>query len=300
MTARRDRQWRRFLGVMGLLWVLLGLSACAVSPEGTTPASRPFWSQAGPPTTPFLRIETGMHTATIKRIDVDAAERYLVTASGDKTARVWELNTGKLLQILRPPLGEGDEGKLNAVAISPDGATVAVGGYTGYDWEKSVSIYLFDRDSGRLIRRITGLPEVVLHLTWSPDGRYLAAALWGANGIRLYRTVDFSEVARDEAYGSDSYGIDFDRKGRLVTSSWDGSIRLYDAGFRLLAKQPAPDGKEPFSVRFSPEGDRVAVGFSDSTAVNVLSGQDLSLLYAPDTSGVPSVNYFLTSVTIIF
>jgi hypothetical protein len=36
---------------------------------------------------PFLRLETGMHTAAIKRISVDAAERYVVTASHDKTAR---------------------------------------------------------------------------------------------------------------------------------------------------------------------------------------------------------------------
>jgi WD40 repeat protein len=281
---------RRILNRAGLLFGLLGLNFCAVSPGGTTPAPRPSSSQAGPPTAPFLRIETGMHTAPISRIAVDAAERYLVTASLDKTARVWELTTGKLLQILRPPLGDGNEGKLYAVAISPDGATVAVGGWTRFKWEKSHSIYLFDQDSGRLIRRLTGLPDVILDLTYSPDGRYLAAALFGTNGIRLYRTADFREVARDEAYGGGSYGIDFDRQGRLVTSSEDGFIRLYDAGFRLLAKQLAPGRKDPFSVRFSPEGDRVAVGFDDSTAVNVLSGQDLSLLYAPDTSGMDNGN----------
>lgn len=33
------------------------------------------------PTRPFLRIETGMHTAAIKRIDTDAAGRFLVTGS---------------------------------------------------------------------------------------------------------------------------------------------------------------------------------------------------------------------------
>ena len=36
---------------------------------------------AQPPDTPFLRIEAGMHTAPIWRIDVDAQERFLVTAS---------------------------------------------------------------------------------------------------------------------------------------------------------------------------------------------------------------------------
>src|SRR5205809_1260029 len=81
-----------------------------------------------PPTAPMLRIETGMHTALILRIGVDTANRYLVTGSYDKTVRVWELATGRLLQTLRLPIGEGNEGKINAVAISPDGKTVACGG----------------------------------------------------------------------------------------------------------------------------------------------------------------------------
>jgi hypothetical protein len=34
----------------------------------------------------------------------------------------------QLVRVLRVPLGEGDEGKLYAVALSPDGA---LGGFTG-------------------------------------------------------------------------------------------------------------------------------------------------------------------------
>lgn len=226
-----------------------------------------------PPATPFLRIETGMHTAPIRRIDVDAAERYLVTASHDKTARVWDLASGKLLQVLRPPLGSGNEGRLDAVAISPDGRTVAVGGWTGWDWYGEASIYLFDRDSGQLTQRITGLSTVILHLAYSPDGRYLAAALFGTNGIRVYATSDLAEVGRDTDYGDDSYWVEFDRRGRLVSTSYDGYLRLYGADFKLITKRPAPGGKQPFTARFSPSGDQVAVGFGDTTAVNVLSGE---------------------------
>jgi WD40 repeat protein len=60
-----------------------------------------------------------MHTAVIKRVDVDAAGRRLVTASEDGTARVWELPSGRLEQIMRPPHREGIEGKLFAVAVCP-------------------------------------------------------------------------------------------------------------------------------------------------------------------------------------
>jgi WD40 repeat protein len=244
--------------------------------------------QADSSTTPFLRIETGMHTAPIMRIDVDAKERYLVTASHDKTVRVWDLTSGKLLQVLRPPIGPGNEGRLNAVASSPDGETVAVGGMIGPAVDE-MNIYLFDRNSGRLQGRIAGLPDVIPHLAYSTDGRYLAAAL-GAGGIRIYRSRDGVEVDRDTNYGGSSYWVEFDRAGRLVSTCLDGYIRLYDADFKLLGKRQAPGGKQPFAARFSPAGDTIAVGFYDSTAVNVLSGKDLSFLYAPTTQGVDHGN----------
>jgi len=136
---------------------------------------------------PILRIDAGMHTAVIKRIGVDAENRFLVTGSDDKTVRVWDLGTGRLLRTLRPPLGPGNEGKVFAVALSPDGATVACGGWTGYEWDGSHAIYLFDRQSGRLLRPLPGLPNVIFHLAFSRDGRYLAA-LGAKNGLRVYET----------------------------------------------------------------------------------------------------------------
>lgn len=129
------------------------------------------------------------------------------------------------------------------------------------------------------------MPEFIRHLAYSPDGRYLAAALWGKNGIRVYRSSDLAEVGRDTDYGDNSHWVEFDRRGWLVSASYDGYVRLYGADFKLIAKRPAPGGKRPYSARFSPSGDKVAVGFADSTAVNVLSGEDLSFLYAPTTQG---------------
>ena len=143
-----------------------------------------------PPSEPVLRIETGMHTASIWRIGVDAAERFLVTASYDKTARLWDLETGRLLRVLRPPIGAGNEGKLYAVAISPDGAIVAAGGWTGWGWDGTASVHLFDRQSGRLLRRLTGLANVINYLAFSREGDYLAATLYGGEGVRVWRTAD--------------------------------------------------------------------------------------------------------------
>lgn len=249
------------------------------------------WAQpteAPASTKPFPAIEAGMHTAPIRRIAVDRAGRWAVTASHDKTARVWDLRTGALLRVLRVPVGEGDEGKLYAVALSPDGELVALGGWTD---PVGTSIYLFDRASGRLRQRLAGLPNVVLHLAFSADGRRLAAALGGANGIRVYGATGqgaWAQVAADGAYGAVSYSVEFDAAGRLLATSYDGDLRLYGAGasgrLQPLRRRTAPGGKRPFSARFSPDGRRIAVGFDDSTAVALLDGTSLEPMAAADTS----------------
>ena len=235
---------------------------------------------------PILRIETGMHTAAINHIATDASNRYLATGSYDKTVRIWELSTGKLIRTLRPPIGDGEEGKIYAVAISPDGKTVAVGGWTGYEWDEFDSIYIFDLESGSLKKRIKQLPSNIFHLVYSKDGKYLAASLARDNGIRVYQTSNYSQVAIDGDYGSDTYGLDFDKDGRLATASYDGFVRIYDSNFGLLHKKMVPGGRQPYSVRFSPDGKSIAVGFNDSATVIVLSSEDIAPIFFPDVSGI--------------
>jgi WD40 repeat protein len=245
---------------------------------------------AKPPAQPVLRIETGMHTSVVWRMGVDAAGRFLVTGSEDKTVRVWELATGRLLRTLRPPIGAGNEGKIFAVAISPDGSLIAAGGWTGFEWDKQYRIYLFDRESGRIALRLGGALTVVNHLAFSPDGTRLAAALGAGAGIRVFRVSDGGEIGRDTDCGAVSLGLDFDRAGRLVTGCWDGQLRLYDRNLTLLKKVRAPSGQRPIAVRFAPDGAKVAVGYSDSERVDVLDSNSLEGLYRPDTTGVSNGN----------
>ena len=118
-----------------------------------------------------------MHTAVIRRISVDRDNRLLATASTDKTAKLWELSTGKLLRTIRVPVAAGHEGKVNAVALSPDGKTLAVAGWTGMEESDGYFIYIFDTETGILKRTIPAVNEIIFHMAYSPDGKYLAANL---------------------------------------------------------------------------------------------------------------------------
>ena len=249
---------------------------------------------------PILTIEMGIHSSMIRDMVVDAGNRILVTGSNDKTVRIWDLSTGKLLKILRPPIGQGSEGVIHAVAISPDGNTIACGGSfnDGKSYKvfrsvgKSYNIFFFDRESGRLIKRVSGLPTAVLSLRFSKDGHRLAAGLWGnpsffvKGGLRVFSferrnfEVQCKLLREDRDYQSHILGLDFSAEGRLVASSLDGSLRLYDGNLKLIAKQPAEE--KPEFVKFSPDGKRIALGHLDVARVDIFSATDLSRLVSPD------------------
>lgn len=249
---------------------------------------------AEPPEVPILRIETGMHTTMIRRLVVDARNNRLITCADDKTIRVWQMPGPRLMATLRVPLGDGHEGQLLGLALSPDGRTVAAAGWTGWDWEGKASIYLFDATSGELVRRIGGLRDAVHALAWSPDGKYLAVGLQGRAGLDFIRLEDGQVAASDRQYLDKLIDLDFDRNGRVAAVALDGMVRLYDSSFRLLGRRKVSGGSKLVSVRFSPDGERLAIGFADAAVAAVASGRDLSPQYQADTAGLVDQASFLT------
>ena len=246
---------------------------------------------AEPTTLPLPRLETGMHTASITRIATDAAGRWAVTASHDNGTRV---GGGKRAPArgAAPPQDVGDEGKLYAVALSPNGAVVAVGGWTGWDWDKEFAIYLFDRASGR------PAPPARATVNRSPPRlltrRPLAGSEPGGHGVRIFEATRGEETGRDAAYGDTSHSVHFSPDGRrLLTTSYDGQVRLYAVNDGTLGQptRASPGGgQRPFAARFSPDGRRIAVGFDDSTVVQVLDAKTLKEMARPSTVGVDNGN----------
>ncbi len=245
---------------------------------------------------PVLVVDPGMHTAAIRSVSVDAAGRFAVTGSLDKTVRLWSVTNGKLLRTIRIPAGPGVIGIIHAVAMSPDGALVAAGGWTGGN-ANDQPIYLFETRTGKMTAHIAGVSATTLSLVFSADGRYLAAGLSGGEGLRVYdRDQQWAEVFRDTHYGSAIYGLTFADGGRLATTSYGGKVRLYDhRDFKSPAlTTKAPGGNWPFRIAFSPDGSMLAVGYADAVRVSLLDGHSLAPLPGPNVEGW--YNGFLSNV----
>lgn len=242
---------------------------------------------------PILRIETGKHTGIAYAITHDPLRDRLITVSPDKTARVWQLPDMRLVAVLRVPIETVREGQLTSLAISPDGATIAVGGWTGWEWDERGCVYLFDGETYELTRRIGGFAAIIGDLRFSPDGRFLAVGLHGRGGVAFLDTKeDFQVVAQDMAYEDRVVEMNFSPTGFMAATAFDGFIRIYDPEHKLVARRRSTVGSRPGAIQFSPDGRRVAVGFYDQPAVAVMSFPELvvsSTLAVTNEQGLASL-----------
>jgi WD40 repeat protein len=157
----------------------------------------------------------------------------LASGGADGNLIVWDLVDGK------PPRIIDVGAAVRAVAVTPDGTTIAVGG-------EGEAIPLLDVATGKFKSKLEGPAGWVLALAFTPDGKQIAA---GGYGGRLW----LCEVAT----GKKVYEV--------------------EALPPVPANTPAPPVNVVSALAFSPDGKLIAVGGSDGN-VHVFQAADGKLL----------------------
>ena len=197
----------------------------------------------------------------------------VVSASTDRTVRVWS-RAGAQEQVITT----GQD--LKALALAPDGQTVAVGGTAS-------TIEVLQLSTGARIDVLRGHTRRIRGLDFAPRGRLLASA--SADGqVRLW---DLDVDGGDRLLGehkNEVYGVAFSPDGgRLVTGSRDGTARVWDVASGTSNPVLKVAGRV-YWVAFSPDGRTVLAPVSDHTLrlVPVHGGTPLVLRGHIDEVGV--------------
>ncbi|MEW6102997.1 MAG: pentapeptide repeat-containing protein, partial [bacterium] len=177
----------------------------------------------------------------------------LASGSDDRTIRLWETETGRLIQRL-----EGHTSRVLSVAISPDGGMLASGAYDN-------TICLWETRTGRLIQRLEGHTGWVRSVAFSPDGENLASGsndrticLWEIRTGRLIQTL--------EGHKGPIFSVAFSPDGgKLASGSDDRTICLWEIRTGRLIQRLEGHTDSVFSVAFSPDGTILASGSYDNT-----------------------------------
>jgi Tol biopolymer transport system component len=187
---------------------------------------------------------------------------------------------------------EGSNG-VDAVAFSPDGATLALG-------DGDSSTYLWDVATGRLVATLADPPHSggVMEVAFSPDGQTLATGdlddrihLWDVATGRLAATLTDPQAGNSSNLGI--AGLAFSPDGQMLAAGDDdGSTYLWNvATARITATltDPVPSGDQPEvgSIALSPGGTTLAAGdVDDSTYVwDVATGHLTATLSDPGNIG---------------
>lgn len=220
------------------------------------------------------------HRHWVSGVDYSPDGRMLASSSRDGTVKLWDTQTDDEIATLTGHRGAG-----YCVEFSPDGSCLASGAL-------DETIRLWDVRTGTEIRTVTGHTGRVKRLAFSPDGKLLVSGGYDTH-VRAWDVASGKQIGTAHLSCGAVFGISFSADGkRFAVCGTDNRIHLCDAMSvrEIMAISP---GIGVSSVRFSPDGQRLAAGLSSTGAVKIwdASREQETAVLKGHTSTVTSVSF---------
>ncbi len=249
----------------------------------------------------ILKLDTQGHTGIINDLLVSKDKSEIISASDDKTIRVWDIQTGKEKKKILGSIGTGPEGMIYAIALSGDNKYLAVGGLFA---DPNDAIRIYNYKTGKLLKVLESHTNTVYDLSFSSDDKYLISGsgdktvkIWQTSNWTLENTINYHTdfvyavkmIKREHSYDIYSAGYDNkivlhqfynnnvryinsytsnDKLAYLATNGTDVAtcgygheILIFDN--KLNLKQTIKSTTVPTGLAYSPDGESLAAGTSE-------------------------------------
>jgi hypothetical protein len=194
------------------------------------------------------------HTEPVMSASFSPDGSLVVTASEDRSAKIWNAATGAKVRDL---MGHADI--VDSAAFSPDGTRVATASY-----DRTAKIW--NAATGALVWDLVGHTSYLMSAVFSPDGTRVVTASWdhtakiwnAATGARVWDLVGHTKPVRSASFSPDGK--------RVVTASDDNTAKVWNAVTGVLIRDLEGHTDLLYSAEFSPQGTKVVTASEDKTA----------------------------------
>jgi len=263
-TANGDNTVKLWSREGALLKILKGhtenVMNVAFSPNGQFLASASqdatvrLWKIDGTPIQTLLG-----HSKTVRSVSFSKNSSLLASASEDGTVKLWQVSNGGLIKTI-----PSHDGQVWAVRFSPDGKTIASGGWDHPEWSGKIKFWNLDGTPRIFSPVVSVKTDFFRSLEFSRDGQMIVCS--GDTGkVQLIKVSDGTVLTTIKAHDDWARGVSISPNDQRVASVGnDGTVKLWNVNGSLIKQFTGHDASAN-SVAFSSDGKTLITASSDST-----------------------------------